>query len=201
MKFLGHHDVVRCFERMFRRANLELDYSGGFHPHPKLRFSPPIALGIESLAEHLDFDLKDCVANVDDIFKTLKNTLPDGLKPIEICETSLNEAPLSARIQTVIYEIVLNDEFNKDRVRERLSQFLEKESLIISFGPDRKRKVRDLKQYISSISLSGQTLTVKIKMTPSGSVNPYEAIGSVLGLSDEQARSLGITKKIVQFES
>ncbi|MGO8822490.1 MAG: TIGR03960 family B12-binding radical SAM protein [Desulfomonilaceae bacterium] len=201
MKFLGHHDVVRCFERMFRRANLELDYSGGFHPHPKLRFSPPIALGIESLAEYLDFDLKDCVANVDDIFKTLENTLPNGLKSIEICETSLNEAPLSARIQTVIYEIVLNDEFNKDRVRERLSQFLEKESLIISFGPDRKRKVRDLKQFISSISLSGQTLTVKIKMTPSGSVNPYEAIGSVLGLSDEHARSLGITKKIVQFES
>jgi radical SAM family uncharacterized protein/radical SAM-linked protein len=201
MKFLGHHDVVRCFERMFRRANLELDYSGGFHPHPKLRFSPPTAVGIESLAEYLDFDLKNCVANVDNIFKTIENALPNGLKPIEAHETSLNEAPLSARIQTVVYEIVLNNEFNKDRVRDRLSQFLEQESLIISFGPERKRKVRDLKQYVSSISLSSQTLTVKIKMTPSGSVNPYEAIGSVLGLSDAEAKSLRITKKIVQFES
>ena len=201
MRFLGHHDVVRCFERMFRRATLQLDYSGGFHPHPKLRFSPPLALGIESLAEHLDFDLKDCVANADDIFKILRNTLPNGLEPIEICETSLNEAPLSARIQSVVYEIVLSDEFDEDRIRDRLSQFLEKESLIISFGPDRKRKVRDLKQYISSISLSNQNLIVEIKMTPSGSVNPYEAIGSVLGLSDEQVRSLRITKKTVQFES
>ncbi len=201
MKFLGHHDVVRCFERTFRRANLELEYSCGFHPHPKLRFSPPTALGIESLVEHLDFNLKNCALVAIDIFRTLENALPNGLKPLEVCETSLNEAPLSARIQTVVYEALLNDEFNENRVKDRLSQFLEKESLIVSFGPERKRKVRDLKQYISSISVTDQTLTLKIKMTPSGSVNPYEAIGSVLDLSDEQTRSLRITKKIVEFES
>jgi radical SAM family uncharacterized protein/radical SAM-linked protein len=201
MKLLGHHDVVRCFERAFRRAKLELDYSHGFHPHPKLRFSAPTALGIESEAEYLDFDLKDTGSPLNEILEKLADALPKGIKPVEISETSLNEEPLSARIQIVVYEIHLSDDLAIDRVRERLFRFSEQESLIISSGPERKPKVRDLKQYISSIFLSGQLLTMKIRMAPSGSVNPYEAIGSIMDLSDEQARSLRITKTMIEFES
>ncbi len=201
MKLLGHHDVVRCFERAFRRAKLELDYSHGFHPHPKLRFSAPTALGIESEAEYLDFDLKDAGSPINEILEKLEDALPKGIKPVEISETSLNEEPLSARIQIVVYDIHLSDALTIDRVRERLFRFSEQESLIISSGPERKPKVRDLKQYISSIFLSGQLLTMKIRMAPSGSVNPYEAIGSIMDLSDEQARSLRITKTMIEFES
>ncbi len=60
MRFLGHHDVIRLFHRAFRRMALRLDYSKGFHPHPRMRFSPPLGLGIESLAEYVDFDLVNC---------------------------------------------------------------------------------------------------------------------------------------------
>ncbi|MCL5123244.1 MAG: TIGR03960 family B12-binding radical SAM protein [Deltaproteobacteria bacterium] len=201
MKFLGHHDIMRCFERAFRRADLEPDYSHGFHPHPKLRFSLPTALGIESFVEYLDFDLRNCGMEIGDIFETLENALPNGLKPLEIYETSLNEADLSAKIRTVVYETLLDIDFNENDIRNKLTQFLEKESLIISFGPESNRKVRDLKQYVSSISLSGQTITLKIKMTQSGSVNPFEAIGAVLCISQEQARSLKITKKEIEFDS
>lgn len=201
MKFLGHHDVVRCFERAFRRAGLKLDYSCGFHPHAKLRFSPPVAVGVESFSEYLDFDLRNCGLNVEEILASLEKTLPRGMKPLEGYETSLNEVPLSARIQTVVYEILLTDAFNKKHVRDKLGDFFEKESLIITFGPERKRKVRDLKQYISSIFLSDQTLTMKIKMAPTGSVNPYQAVGAILGMPDEDTRSLRITKKLVEFES
>ena len=133
--------------------------------------------------------------------KNLQNALPKGIKPVEISETSLNEEPLSARIQIVVYEIHLSDDSAIDRVRERLFRFSEQESLIISSGPERKPKVRDLKQSHSSIFLSGQLLTMKIRMAPSGSVNPYEAIGSIMDLSDEQARSLRITKTMIEFES
>ncbi|MFA6223655.1 MAG: TIGR03960 family B12-binding radical SAM protein [Desulfomonilaceae bacterium] len=201
MKLLGHHDVVRCFERAFRRARLELDYSLGFHPHPKLRFSAPTALGIESEAEYLDFDLKDANSPINEILEKLQNALPKGIKPAEICETSLNQESLSARIQIVVYEIHLNDDLTIDRARDRLCRFSEQESLIITSGTERKPKIRDLKQYISSIFLSGQLLTMKIRMAPSGSVNPYEAIGSIMDLSDEQARSLRITKTMIEFES
>ncbi|MGC8602469.1 MAG: TIGR03960 family B12-binding radical SAM protein [Desulfomonilaceae bacterium] len=201
MKFLGHHDVMRCFERAFRRADLALDYSCGFHPHPKLRFSPPTALGIKSLVEYLDFDLKNCSLTVKVIFKALENALPNGLKPLEIFETSLNETHLSAKIQKVTYEIRLNDHLKQNHITAKLDEFYGKDSVMISFGPNQKRKTRDLKQYILSISQSGQTVILKIRMTPNGSVNPYEAIREMFGLSEDQTKSLQIIKREVEFES
>jgi radical SAM-linked protein len=201
LRLLGHQDVVRCFERAFRRADLSLDFSHGFHPHPRLRFSPPIALGVQSFAEYVDFDLKVCHITPEQIFKLLQNSLPAGLKPLQIIETSLNETCLSAKIQTVSYEIDLNSKFNRDVIKDRIDQFLQNESFIISFGSERKIKTRDLKNYISSIFLSNQTLTMKIQMAPSGSVNPYEAVKSVLGLTDEETKSLEIIKRMVEFES
>ncbi|MGC8658380.1 MAG: TIGR03960 family B12-binding radical SAM protein [Desulfomonilaceae bacterium] len=201
MVYLGHHDIMRCFERAFRRADLEPDYSHGFHPHPKLRFSPPTALGIESLAEYLDFDLKNCRMDSQEILKILVEALPEGLRPLQIAETSLNEPCLSAKIQTAVYETPLATDFNEEDIRNKLKRFLEQESLTITFGLDSNRKVRDLKQYVSSISLSGKTITLKIRMTPSGSVNPFEAIGALLCLSREQARSLKMTKKEIEFDS
>jgi radical SAM family uncharacterized protein/radical SAM-linked protein len=201
LRLLGHQDVVRCFERAFRRAEMSLDFSHGFHPHPRLRFSPPIALGVQSFAEYVDFDLKEPDITAQQILELLQNALPHGLKPLQIIETSLNETSVSAKIQTVSYEIVLTNKFDGDVVKNRLNQFFQNESFIISFGSERKRKTRDLKSYIPSIFLSGQTLTMRIKMAPSGSVNPYEAVRSILDLTDEETKLLDITKRMVEFES
>ena len=192
---------MRCFERAFRRAEMSLDFSHGFHPHPRLRFSPPIALGVQSFAEYVDFDLKEPDITAQQILELLQNALPHGLKPLQIIETSLNETSVSAKIQTVSYEIVLTNKFDGDVVKNRLNQFFQNESFIISFGSERKRKTRDLKSYIPSIFLSGQTLTLRIKMAPSGSVNPYEAVRSILDLTDEETKLLDITKRMVEFES
>ncbi len=78
MRFLGHQDLIRLFQRAFRRATLRLDYSRGFHPHPKLRFSPPLALGVESVTEYLDFDLVDENSDADQIASRLNANLPSA---------------------------------------------------------------------------------------------------------------------------
>ena len=64
MRLIGHQDIIRLFQRAFRRGGMRLDYSNGFHPHPRLRFSPPLALGLESMAEYVDFDLVNSILDV-----------------------------------------------------------------------------------------------------------------------------------------
>ena len=76
MRFIGHQDIIRLFQRAFRRGGMRLDYSNGFHPHPRLRFSPPLALGLESMAEYVDFDLVNSILKVADISETLKAEPP-----------------------------------------------------------------------------------------------------------------------------
>ena len=54
LRFLGHRDLIRALERIFRRTGLELVMSEGFHPRPRMRFSDPLAVGQIGLNEVMD---------------------------------------------------------------------------------------------------------------------------------------------------
>jgi len=57
MAFLSHLDLIRALPRSFRRIEIPIFYSSGFHPKPDMIFSPALSLGVASLAEVLDVKL------------------------------------------------------------------------------------------------------------------------------------------------
>ena len=59
LRFLSHRDLARMWERSLRRAGVQVAYSEGFSPRPKLHFGLALSTGHESLGEYLDIDLVD----------------------------------------------------------------------------------------------------------------------------------------------
>ncbi len=59
LRLISHHDLMRCLERMLRRAALPVAHSRGFNPRPKATFALALALGIEGCREVLDLDLDE----------------------------------------------------------------------------------------------------------------------------------------------
>ena len=57
VKFIGHLDIMRYFQKAFRRANVDITYSQGYHPHPCLSFASPLGVGLESRGEYLDMEV------------------------------------------------------------------------------------------------------------------------------------------------
>lgn len=57
MKFIGHLDIMRYFQKAIRRAELPIAYSEGFSPHMILSFAAPLGVGITSLGEYFDMEL------------------------------------------------------------------------------------------------------------------------------------------------
>jgi len=60
-KYLSHLDMINMMVRALRRAKVKMKYSSGFNPRPRISFSPPIPLGIDSLAEYADVTVTDPV--------------------------------------------------------------------------------------------------------------------------------------------
>ena len=54
MKFIGHLDVMRYFQKAIRRAELDVCYSNGFHPHQVMSFAAPLGVGLTSDGEYVD---------------------------------------------------------------------------------------------------------------------------------------------------
>ena len=70
VKFIGHLDIMRYFQKAFRRANVDITYSQGYHPHPCLSFASPLGVGLESRGEYLDME----VNSFDDL-EAMKNAV------------------------------------------------------------------------------------------------------------------------------
>lgn len=63
LKFIGHLDVMRYFQKAMRRAQIPIAFSGGYSPHMIMSFAQPLGVGITSDAEYLDIELKESIAS------------------------------------------------------------------------------------------------------------------------------------------
>ena len=79
MKFVGHLDVMRYFQKAIRRAELPIAYSEGFSPHMLLSFASPLGVGISSTGEYFDMVLAEDM-KTDEIVKRLNATMVEGME-------------------------------------------------------------------------------------------------------------------------
>ena len=82
VKFISHLDMMRAFERAFRRAKIKLLYSTGFNPHPKLVFGLPLPVGVTSECEYGEVEIEDSI-DAKSFLETLNKSIPEGLRIIE----------------------------------------------------------------------------------------------------------------------
>lgn len=82
--WISHLDLMRLFQRAFKRADLLLTHTQGYNPRPSVSIALPLSVGVESNCELLDFDLYgDVVAN-DEIRDRLNATLIEGVRVLEV---------------------------------------------------------------------------------------------------------------------
>ena len=65
MRFISHLDLIRFLERLFKKTNLPIKYSNGFHPRPKMSFGNPISLGTEAFGEIMDIELEEDLSDAE----------------------------------------------------------------------------------------------------------------------------------------
>lgn len=82
-RFISHLDLMRLFQRAFKRARLPLTHTQGFNPRPSVSIALPLSLGAESHCELLDFDLESPVP-LEDIRNRLNAALIDGIRVREV---------------------------------------------------------------------------------------------------------------------
>lgn len=57
LRFIGHLDVMRYFQKAIRRAGIDIAYSAGFSPHQIMSFAAPLGVGLESNGEYMDIEV------------------------------------------------------------------------------------------------------------------------------------------------
>ena len=65
LRFIGHLDVMRFFQKVMRRADIPIAFSGGYSPHMIMSFANPLGIGLTSDGEYFDIELTEAVNSAD----------------------------------------------------------------------------------------------------------------------------------------
>ena len=85
--WMSHLDLMRLFQRAFKRADLHLKHTQGFNPRPSVSIALPMSVGVESVCELLDFELDGQELSCDEICRRLNDALVDGVTVREVYDT------------------------------------------------------------------------------------------------------------------
>ena len=84
--WISHLDLMRVFQRAFKRAGLPLTHTQGFTPRPSVSIALPLSVGVDSFCELLDFDLEEYTVTMDEIRSRLNAVLSAGIRVLDVYE-------------------------------------------------------------------------------------------------------------------
>lgn len=202
-RFISHLDMLRTFERIFRRAALPLAFSEGFNPHPKISFGSALAVGITSEAEYLDVELQKEI-EPDKTLEDIARCSPGGIRILELKVLSERQRSLNAQINMASYElrIPLTKEPEEENVRKLFKDLLDKKNIFVSREGKRGIKQVDIRQGIYALSgaIEKNELVVymEVQTGSEGNVRPEEILsllvknGEFLGEKGFQINRIGL---------
>ena len=102
--WISHLDLMRLFQRAFKRADLPLTHTQGFNPRPSVSIAMPLSVGMESCCELLDFDLDGESVSCEDIMIRLNQALVEGVRVLQVYDKGMKIRDLSTLHCQVIME-------------------------------------------------------------------------------------------------
>jgi len=156
MRFIGHLDVMRYFQKAFRRADIALSYSQGFSPHQLMSFASPLGIGLSSDAEYLDIVLGDDGPPADFVAR-LNAVMNDEIRVKEftiLAEESKTSMAVLAACDYLVTVKPGRTSFLTEKVfrREAVARFLERDVIEIAKKTKRSEKVVDIRENIYKLT-------------------------------------------------
>ena len=160
MRFISHLDLIRFLERLFKKTNLPIKYSNGFHPRPKMSFGNPISLGTEAFGEIMDIELEEELSDAE-VLKRLNSAQVLGFRVQEV-ETLEGKGNIVEEYPYTRYSVE-----GSSSVVDRLEALLQQDEIIEIREKKGKTVTRELKQRIVSWKRTGDCITLSsINISP-----------------------------------
>lgn len=126
--WISHLDLMRLFQRAFKRAGLSLTHTQGFNPRPSVSIALPLSVGVESVCELLDFTLDGEEVPCEVICDRLNSTLVPGVRVREVYDTGKKLKELAFLDCNVILEY---DNGIPAETQMKLRELFSAESLVV----------------------------------------------------------------------
>ncbi|MGQ9491187.1 MAG: TIGR03936 family radical SAM-associated protein [Anaerolineae bacterium] len=196
VKYVGHLDMHRAWERAIRRARLPLAYTQGFNPQPRLQFAAALPVGFTGEAEVADIFLNEALEPADFLAR-LTAALPPGIRPYH-AEPVPREAPsLQSQVCGATYRVEVEADEPAEAFAARLAAFLARPEAWRTRRKGQETARYDLRPLVQALTYLGpcelgHAFEVVMRAEPGATGRPDELLAE-LGLEAASRRIVRVT--------
>lgn len=199
IRFIGHLDVMRFFQKAIRRAGIDVAYSQGFSPHQIMAFAAPLGVGLTSNGEYMDIEVHSIIS-CQDVKERLNQVSVPGIEVTTVKVLPDNAENAMASVAAASYTVCFREgKVPETDIETLLPQFLAKERILITKETKKGSREVDLKQGLYFLSCENGVLSMLVDASSGGNIKPVQVVEAILAEAGEklQENALLITREEV----
>lgn len=174
MKFIGHLDIMRYFQKVMRRAEVNIRYSEGFSPHQIMSFAAPLGVGITSSGEYLDIEvLSTDTSKV--MVDRLNNAMVEEIRILSYRHLGDASKNAMSLVSAADYTLEFRENYipaNLEEFFENLESFYRQEHIFIVKPTKRGQKEMDLKPLVYRLERRGDGIFMQVSTGSTDNIKP-----------------------------
>lgn len=148
MKFIGHLDVMRYFQKAFRRSEVKIEYSKGFSPHQLISFAAPLGVGLTSDSEYLDIVVTDSGSSKE-MVDQINKVMTEGFHVLSFKKLDEDSKNAMSIVAAADYLVSLKDGYELvEDFQKKFTRFLNQDSITILKKTKKSEVLMDIKPFI-----------------------------------------------------
>ena len=191
MRFIGHLDVMRFFQKALRRAGIDVAYSTGFSPHQIMSFASPLGVGMCSYGEYMDIELRSlelrslelrsAECKSDEICRRLNEACVPGIEVISVKALPETAGNAMASVAAAGYTAHFKDSASDFHFLEGfMNDFLAQDSIIVTKETKKGTSQMDIRPGIYECKVTPEgILAFTVDASSGGNIKPALLLGAL----------------------
>ena len=172
LRFIGHLDVMRFFQKLMRRADIPIAFTGGYSPHMIMSFASPLGIGLTSDGEYLDIELTAPVDSLEAV-KRMNKECAEGIEVISIRQIPDEKKMTGMTILAAAdYLVSVKEGTLPENWKERFSDFMGQKEIRVIKQTKRSEREVDIRPLIYRWEIRGESIFLQLAAGSAENLKP-----------------------------
>ena len=172
LRFIGHLDVMRFFQKLMRRADIPIAFTGGYSPHMIMSFASPLGIGLTSDGEYLDIELTAPVDSLEAV-KRMNKECAEGIEVISIRQIPDEKKMTGMTILAAAdYFVSVKEGTLPENWKEGFSDFMAQKEIRVIKQTKRSEREVDIRPLIYRWEIRGDSIFLQLAAGSAENLKP-----------------------------
>lgn len=192
MRFIGHLDMMRYFQKAFRRSGIDIQYSQGYSPHQLISFAAPLGVGLTSTGEYMDIVMGDCPSS-DELVRRINEQMVDGVRILSAVALPDDSKNAMSIVTTADYRITFRENMAPDfDLASAIESFMAQDEIIVTKKTKKSEKTMDIKPMIHCFKTDGEGCFMNVATGSTQNLKPEQVMTTLYRFMDRELDTFSI---------